>query len=663
MSQDHEEIVEIPDVSNPDLGGAVNQSQASNSDDLDSRVPNESEEVAENEKASQVPKWLIAMKDWFFTSRIVPTIAQFELSQHNILITTQVFKKAQKDATQGANNKDFFIIGILKGFYLRAIGLDGYDHFTKTLTCADGGTGPFSSRKLTLTSFLLSLFALPSRPMSLDKNGYPQYSFRQLLYSFAGTSWNPIKETVNGEKAIQIESEHSDFEKDDQGYLIFDEETRQAKKITIQTTELKRVDMSFNKRRMTEKKRFLLALAVIRVPFFVVFNLLTWPFRFLRNLLKLGTEFLLPLLNLFFVAFNLILMELTFNNAIKSIQKSGLSLHLLWQVPLVIIYGAINLAVGIAQYAISLACRIGLAFSSPLKSAWFAYNSGVQILGEENSKSPFSIFVGVLGFVMSMALSATLWAITLPLALGALVTAVPTLLTPINLLAQSPFIAKILAWLAELPFVAAASTAFNTAFGVAGAALSSTFGSAVGALGTLVSVTIPESVMALGLIMSVIVMPIVSFVTWGVEALSNVIMRWVEQRPFHTLFTMMGSLFSNESGTKVNAKHRKIPRVVHVHQLRLDGEIIVSDKACNLVTQVQEAGKETQKLADHLEVVSDWERKIVWNKAKTGNGYRFATRTEKAANPVDSLERISLAQPIPYPTKTEPSDSPPPVLV
>jgi len=585
---------------------------------------------------------------WLFTSRMFPTILSESLLKRALPDSDSAYSSnydMELVSTMSVGNSRGRFSGIkeLFGFYLlRAFGPDGYNPVNGRVTCADGTvyglSGEFTYEKITLTSFLLKLFGLPSRPMSLDNEGRPTYSFLQVLYSFAGTSWNPVKETFSGVKEVR----GVEFDADMHGHAILDEETGKPKTIP----RVEEQDASVYQRRWTQKKVFLVALAVIRVPLFVAFNLVTWPFKFLRNLLKLVTEVLLPVISYGMIK----LTQRSFDwltNFVKPKREDGnLFLQFLWKgfVGAFLIYPVI--AIAIAQYAMSLICRIGLAFTSPLTSALLAYESGVLILGQENSKSIFSVFVGVLGFVMSMALSATVWAIAWPLALGGLVTAVPALLTPIAALSQSPFFATVLAWLTQLPIVAGLSTAFGTAFGVVGGALTATFGATITSLGSLVGVTIPQVVLAFSLVMSLVVAPVLTLVTWPVEALSTRIMHWVEGRPFQPLvnwlYSLVGKEVPKEGDHALDAKDIIVANPLYAYQPVKGGMIIVSNKALFLAAQSEQhaahAVKETDSVyaksinaVEALKITDIEQGKLLWNKAKAGNGYRFAKDAEREA--------------------------------
>jgi hypothetical protein len=593
--------------------------------------------LSENDKTKQSITFWEALRSigaWLLTSRMFPTALPYVIRDQLDKEVEEVLDKASRESL---GEKEI----PLKHYTMRALGLDGYNSATKMLTCADGTTQLFDPENLTLTSFLLSLFALPSRPMTLDEEGRPQYSVRQVLYSLAGTSWNPVKETITGEL--------KEFVSDEEDKAVINVLTN------LQETKSKEQEASLYQRRWTEKKGFLVALSVIRVPLFIAFNLVTWPFRFVRNLLKMLTVAVFPLVSFAALYFSIALAD-TLNSLHDTIKKAGPNWNLLYQIPVYVFLIVSNLAVGIVQYAMSLACRIGLAFSSPLTSALLAYRSGVLILGDKHSGSFFSQFVGVLGFVLSMALSATLWAITLPLVLGALVAAVPALLTPITALSQSPFIATVLAWLTQLPFVASMSTAFGTAFGVVGNALTATFGAAIASLGSFVGVAIPQVVLALSLVMSVVVAPALTLVTLGVEALSNAIMQWVEQRPFHTLMKKVKFWERTEEDPfkEQNYGLNDIPNRLYVHQAVPGGDCVVSYAPRHLVSEKLKNAENVYGQVKILEVTDPEQRKRVWFEAHADEGHsnqrsRMAEKAELEATQEKPAEFKGIEKPVRVP--------------
>jgi hypothetical protein len=577
-----------------------------------------------------------AMKDWLFTSRMVPTTMQILLAEEMVdgevssrgLISEKASKKAFNHSVGGFHASWGYRI---KHLALNSIGIDGYDPLTKKLTCADGKVvEPFGVENLTWKMIFVSLFGLPSRPETMVLETYqdgerldhearklvpkmmwrevPKYSFLQFLRNMMG-GWNPVEEKLTGTK-VKADGQAVDGESQNQ-------------------------QVTLTQNRWTEKKRTTLALALIRVPLFVVFNLVTWPFKLVRNLVRAVTEIALPVFSMGVLKLNIAGADSVKGTA-KAIYNGkgwGAAILFLPRLALLLSYTVITLGLLVGQYALSLASRAAKAFTSPLTSALLAYNSGVLIWGPDYSNRVFPRIVGWIGFILSMALSVTVWTFTLPLALGALVNAVPALLTPIATLAQSPFIATALAWFTQLPFVTVLSTAFGTAFGVVGSALTATFGAAVASMGALVGVAIPQVVVAFSLVLTVVVMPALTLVTRGVELLSNAIMRWVEQRPVHTLFANISA--------GVNAAAHKLVSGLAAAGRKLQG--LVKGKVENpLLAKDLREDKETDSLLakPKTEQLDDGSRH---NKADDDFEEQLAARSQHLAGQVKGQNPNNLA--------------------
>jgi len=563
---------------------------------------------------------LKAAWDWLVTSRMTPTALTFILghSQPKSSGPANTYEKAQQDSLLDDENFVSFS-RFFKKIFLRVFGIDGYDPLTKNLTCADGKIiNNFKSDNLTWYMMLLSFIGLPFRPTTKTASGVPEYTVSHFFWNWIGGDLNPVEERITGLKVNYVIEDHRVVGKD-----VSDE---------LDTLYL---------RRWTEKKRFLLIFSVIRVPLFFVFNLVTWPFKLLRNLIKSVTEGLLYL-----VSFSLAVITIFFFGfctlLFKNMKEDGLNRSWGWQIPALILFAVISITVGLVQYAISWACRIGLAFSSPIKSALLAWNSGLEFrIGEKDSEIQifFSYLMASLGLVFSAALSITLWSIVLPLALGALVAAVPALMLPINWVSQVPFIAKTLAWLSQFPFVMSATAAFKTALGAVGGALTSTFGSAISVLGTFVGVTIPEAVMGLVLTLSIVVMPVVSLITYGVEKLSDFFMEWVEQRPFHNFisrFESKGRSKAFEEMDEIQQVPREPSRVV-VYQfdsggpIRVQGinSVDVTDKICGYVATYHEANKIVDRAVSTVVLYDREQFMPIYNRAIANSPKLYGSSTQK----------------------------------
>jgi len=541
-----------------------------------------------------------------------------------------------------------------------AVAIEGFDELTENLTYADGTVLPEEARRPRPWQIqLVALIGLPSRPRTIDSNWNPQYVsawqlFLDVLSNMCGGLPFP-KETISGQKTVKKEDTVT--------------EESLALEIVSET-------QSFYQYRWTEKQRLLLILSIIRAPLFFIFNLLIWPFKLVRNLLKLVTEALVPVISFYLAVFNLTCIAF-FSWSLKAYMHSSKLKKLLGSVfwlPLVVLPAlAISVAVGVVQYASIWACRIGIAFSSPIKSAAEAWHSGLEF--QKNtayankvklSRKIISYILASLGVALSAALSIATWSIVLPFAFSALVAAIPALLTPISWASQLPFIANLLGWLTQLPLVVGVTTGLQTAFGIVGTALATTFGPAIAGLGTLVAVTIPEAIMVFALSISFIVMPLISAITIGVEKLSDRFIQWVEERPFHNLITWLKSFKSpspeKSADPKIQIDKREyyylhaivvyqaepgkeyvlqgitkpggvlsdvIPKI-EVHQLKVGSE------------KLEDAAKKAEKIAEAIVITNLWHMKHIWERAQKNTDHsstqkvRFLTDEEISSKRLNS---------------------------
>jgi hypothetical protein len=297
----------------------------------------------------------------------------------------------------------------------------------------------------------------------------------------------------------------------------------------------------------------------------------------------------------------------------------------------------------IVQYAMILACRMGLALTSPAKSAQQAFALGRNLLIDKNCAhdnpqtfSHFSNFVGVLGALVSLALTAVMWTIALPLALGALVTAIPAVLSAITWVAQIPFIATSLAWVSSLPIVTGSMTLLNGLFGTVGIALAAAFGPAVGALAYVISVQVPAVALAVGATLGLIVAPVAALLSLGADKLSDLWATWIESGPF----TKLKSLKFGGSNT---SEFRKTWHVLGTApQTPLTEEPIETaylyndtsiDRKCSFVvsTEALDLVDQNKHLVGQTKLCGAMAAGCL-NKAKTiDSGYRLATPQEQGA--------------------------------
>ena len=439
---------------------------------------------------------------------------------------------------------------VIKDYFLRAYGLDGYDRITNEVTSADGKiaqitqeTGkPIREIRIPFGFILLSFFGIPNRPESI-KDGVPTFSFLQFLRNLIG-GWSPIKETITG-KVVEVDNFSNVVESDLEGH--------------------------FSQKRWNEKKIFqsFYGLAFCFKLFVIApIKIISIPFKILLNIVKLVTEVLLPLVSSCTALLNTYMVYATVWLTKKlvnykegeqyegKVRMSFEPLRMLIFIPLLIM-AELTIAVGIIQYAMLWACRIGLALTSPEKSARLAYESGKLFkVGVQDGKlqKTVSYIMGGLGFMLSMAMSAVLWTITLPLALGTLTTVFPAILTAINWVAQLPFVASSLAWFSQWPIVTSSTALINSFFATVGAALTTAFGPAVTALALVIGVKVPTAVMLVGTTLGLIVTPIAAVLSRGADAFSNLWAKWVEQAPVASALAGLKAWISRMSAKGDRAK-------------------------------------------------------------------------------------------------------------
>lgn len=150
--------------------------------------------------------------------------------------------------------------------------------------------------------------------------------------------------------------------------------------------------------------------------------------------------------------------------------------------------------------------------------------------------------MGVLGALLSLTLSAVLWTLLLPLALGTLTTLIPSLMSAITWVAQLPFVAGTLAWFSSLSVVTSSVAFVNSFFAVVGHALVVAFGPAVTKVAILIGVQVPATIMAVGLTLGLLVPPIAASLSWVADQLSNMWTKWIMQEggPLTWVFSFRG---------------------------------------------------------------------------------------------------------------------------
>jgi hypothetical protein len=435
---------------------------------------------------------------------------------------------------------------------------------------------------------LASFLGMPSRAECVV-NGVPQFSGWQLLRNFFGV-WIPVKETLSNQDGT----------------------------------------LSFYQYRWTEKKIVQGLVLFFKLTLVFPIKLILIPFKILLNCLKLVTEIFLPMISLYTSIINADSIVGLIKHSYKLTENRVLS-------GLLIFIGMIPLGVmAIIQYAMLWACRLGLALTSPEKSARLAFVLGHGlVVGEKDSKGQrlVSNLVGGFGAIVSLALSAVLWTITLPLAIGALVTAIPSLLSAVAWISQLPFVASSLMWLSQWPLFTNLVVLVKSIVGTVSAGLVIAFGPVITTLATVMSIQIPAAVLAVGSVIGMLVIPVAAVLSWVADKLSNVWASWVEQHPFASLGRLLSFTDRKSKKSENNVVLVSAPKTIAVYQAQPGGELIISQNALHLKDQ-------SDKILNAIEVRDD-KAEALYLREKYNKDYnlihegaRFPTQEEVNA-PVD----------------------------
>lgn len=239
-------------------------------------------------------------------------------------------------------------------------------------------------------------------------------------------------------------------------------------------------------------------LEILELPFKFF---LVLPIKLLRvflniplNSLKLFTESLIGLVNGFLTVLIFLpvtLLEILVNS----------SLNRLFKLILGIILATISLSLIVVQYTTLWAVRIGLALTSPEKSARYAFALGRSLKIDwfgDSAETVISYVAGILGVLVSVALTAALWTILLPIFISAITTFIPGIIPALLWVSHLSWISASIAWASHLPIVMSVITAGGSVFAPIGALLGSLLGSLITGLAGLMGVQVTAMTMLVG---------------------------------------------------------------------------------------------------------------------------------------------------------------------
>ncbi len=237
---------------------------------------------------------------------------------------------------------------------------------------------------------------------------------------------------------------------------------------------------------------------ILELPFkfFVVLpiKLLRVFFNIPLNTLKLFTESLMGLINGFLTVLIFVpvtLLEILVNSRFNRLFKLILGIML----------ATISLSLIVVQYTTLWAVRIGLALTSPEKSARYAFALGRSLKIDwfgDTAETVISYVAGILGVFVSVALTAALWTILLPIFISAITTFIPGIIPALLWVSHLSWISASIAWASHLPIVMSVITAVSSVFAPIGAFLGSLLGSLITGLAGLMGVQVTAMTMLVG---------------------------------------------------------------------------------------------------------------------------------------------------------------------
>lgn len=287
---------------------------------------------------------------------------------------------------------------------------------------------PFNASELTLGLMLATFFGLPTR---LDAN--KKFTFRQLLRNLVG-GWTPVQTDINGNKM------------------------------------------------WTEKHRWQILAIPFKVLIILPLKLITMPFNFLINLVKLFTEFLpMVIRTVAFASFRVIGIFSVLERSRRTYRHWGGSapLKLLTILGLLVV---VSLPITVFWLASVATHVLGRAITSPLKNLTMSFHFGLKLksfLKRHNfpGATVLPFIAGGFLSLFSMSLSVSLWAVAFPLVVGAAVANFPVLLQAATWVSQLPVLSTIIAaWKVSLASYATPNTLLAKAFIPLVTALSSFIG-------------------------------------------------------------------------------------------------------------------------------------------------------------------------------------------
>ncbi len=343
------------------------------------------------------------------------------------------------DRTYAESYEAISTANYVKQLLLDIFGFDGYNAIEKKGLAVDGNYQTIDSTRVGWGILFSSLFGLPNRPKSINKSGKPILTATQLLL----TNW------VGG-WTLSLNSK------------------------TWTLSQFLELPIKF---------LIILPINIIRVPINIAISIIKIitlaPSRILAKVL-------IDLDMVLLVWFSTLLASEQ-NLAIKGIGGFILLIP--------------TIATAILQYAAVWAVRLAELLTTPAISASKAFALGrslkISRFGPTAEKW-ISNIMGVIGWGLSVTLSAILLTLILPLVFSAITTLFPAIVPAIASFTHLSVISASIAWVSQFPVVMGTFTAASNLFATVGTALGVAFGPMITPVATMLGLQISTMAMTVG---------------------------------------------------------------------------------------------------------------------------------------------------------------------
>jgi hypothetical protein len=390
---------------------------------------------------------------------------------------------ADNSATEEAPARALKFKNLLKAALLKTYEFDGYDVTTNEFTTTKGITEHYRSHSFNRLMYVAGLLGLPNRPDDTKETSQ--------------------KLDITGGGAPKLDTQVNFFPKLTPGQFL--------KNFIGGWRDL--ADESASK-----KMRLLQFFVIPLKGMIFCIKLLTFPLKLLLNVAKFFTEFLPVLIaDTSAQAIGSQVRRLSEVNETKKISYKGLRQFA---------RGSLIGLLGLVYYSTKLLSVVGRAITSPEKNARiaFAYGRAFNITHWAKSSKVIGIFLGIVGGALSIAVTAAIWAITLPLLIGAVMSFVPAI-TPL------------VTWMLQLPLVGTSLGMVHGALATISSVIGAAFAPAITFLASfIVGLQVPAQAIALGATLAVIAAPSVAILSKVADVLSNLWVSWMITGPFPSLF-------------------------------------------------------------------------------------------------------------------------------